>query len=107
MLLKSINVDQKLLETVFSIVICRQSGYLWQSKTLFLNILGLRSLIVLTFSVAIYRVCDRPTQSFSSINPKSSSVEVNKFILKSILMMAAIRTQEEAFQKSLPTSALN
>ena len=32
------NVDQKSLETVFSIAICRQSGDKWQSKTLFLVI---------------------------------------------------------------------
>ena len=32
------NVDQKSLETVISIAICRQSGDKWQSKTLFITI---------------------------------------------------------------------
>ena len=41
--------DQKSLETVFSIDICRLSGEKWQSKTLFLTIFDLRSSIV--FSV--------------------------------------------------------
>ena len=36
---QSTNADQKSLETVFSIAICRQSGDKWQSKTLFLTIL--------------------------------------------------------------------
>ena len=34
----STNVDQKLLETEFSIVICRPTGDKWQSKTPFLSI---------------------------------------------------------------------
>ena len=37
------NMDQKSLETVFSIAICRQLGNKWQSKTLFLAIFDLRS----------------------------------------------------------------
>ena len=32
------NVDQKSIETVFSIAICRPTGDKWQSKTLFLSI---------------------------------------------------------------------
>ena len=32
------NVDRKLLETEFSIAICRPTGDKWQSKTLFLMI---------------------------------------------------------------------
>ena len=32
------NVDQKSMETVFSIAICHQCGDKWQSKTLFLSI---------------------------------------------------------------------
>ena len=40
------NVDQKLLETEFSIAICRLTGDKWQSKTLFLAIFYPRSLIV-------------------------------------------------------------
>ena len=35
---QSTNVDQKLLEIAFSIVICSQSGDKWQPKTLFLTI---------------------------------------------------------------------
>ena len=35
-LLTMTNMDQKSLETVFLIAICRQSGNEWQSKTLFL-----------------------------------------------------------------------
>ena len=41
-----------MLETVLSIAICRQSGDKWQSKTLFLTILDLRSSTVITFSIA-------------------------------------------------------
>ena len=44
---ESMNAVHKLLETVFSIVICRQSGDKRQSKTLFLAILDLSSSIVL------------------------------------------------------------
>ena len=55
--LQSTNVDQKSLETAFSIAFCRQSGDKWQSKTLFLSIFDLRSSMVLTFSIAAYRVC--------------------------------------------------
>ena len=46
------NADQKSIETVFSIAICRQCGDKWQSKTLFLSIFDLRSSIVLAFSIA-------------------------------------------------------
>ena len=46
----------KSIETVFSIVICRQCGDKWQSKTLFITICDLRSSIVLTFSIAAYPV---------------------------------------------------
>ena len=48
------NTDHRLLETVFSIANCRQSGDKWQSKALFLAILDPRSSIVLTFSPASY-----------------------------------------------------
>ena len=34
------NVDEKSLETVFSIAICRHTGDKWQSKTPFLSIFG-------------------------------------------------------------------
>ena len=54
---QSTNVDQKSLETAFSIAICRQSGDKWQSKTLFLSIFDLRSPMVLTFLIATYPVC--------------------------------------------------
>ena len=40
------NVDQKSIETVFSIALCRHAGDKWQSKTLFLSIFGPRSSIV-------------------------------------------------------------
>ena len=40
------NVDQKCLETEFSIAICRHTGDKWQSKILFLSIFDPRSLIV-------------------------------------------------------------
>ena len=40
------NVDQKSIETVFSIVICRPSSDKWQSKTLFLSIFDPHSSIV-------------------------------------------------------------
>ena len=50
------NADQKSIETVFSIAICRQSGDEWQSKTLFLTIFDLHSSIVLTFSIAAFKV---------------------------------------------------
>ena len=42
----STNVDQKSLETVFLITICRPNGDKWQSKTLFLAISGPRLSIV-------------------------------------------------------------
>ena len=50
------NADQKSIEAVFSIAICRQCGDKWQSKTLFLTIFDLRSSIVFTFSIAAYLV---------------------------------------------------
>ena len=43
------NVNQKLLETVFSFAICPESVNKWQLKTLFLTIFDLRSSIVLCF----------------------------------------------------------
>ena len=49
---QSTNADQKSLETVFSIVICRQCGDKWQSKTLFVLIFDLRSSILSAFSIA-------------------------------------------------------
>ena len=53
---QSWNAGHKLLETVFMIAICRQSDNKRQSKTLFLTIFDLPSSIVLTFSIAAYRV---------------------------------------------------
>ena len=47
-------MDKKMLDTECSITICRQSGDKWQSKTLFLTILDLRSSTVLKFSMAPY-----------------------------------------------------
>ena len=54
---QSMNAVHKSLETVFSIAICRQSRGKWQSKTLLLMILDIRSSIVLTFSIAAYLRC--------------------------------------------------
>ena len=42
----SSNVDQKSIETVFSIAICRHTGDKWESKTLFLSIFDPRLSIV-------------------------------------------------------------
>ena len=53
---QSTNTNQKSIETVFSIPICRQCGDKWRSKTLFLLIFDLRSSIVLAFSIAAYPV---------------------------------------------------
>ena len=44
----------KMLETMFLIAICRQTGDKWQSKTMFLTIFDLCSLIVLKFLIAAY-----------------------------------------------------
>ena len=55
-LIQLTKVDQKLLETVCLVAICRQSGDKLQSKTLFLTIFDLHSLIVLTFLIATYPV---------------------------------------------------
>ena len=55
-LILSKKVDQKLIETVFSIAICRLIGDKWQSKTLFLTIFDLLLSIVLTFLIAVYPV---------------------------------------------------
>ena len=46
----------KLLETVFWIAICCQSGNKWQSKTMPLISFDLRLSIVLTFSIVPYPV---------------------------------------------------
>ena len=56
MLLTIDKMDQKSLETVFLIAICRQSGDKWKSKSLFLMIFDLHSPIVLTFLIA-YLLC--------------------------------------------------
>ena len=57
------NVGQKSIETVFLIAICRQWGDKCQSKTLFLLIFDLRSLIVLAFSIAAYPVWSKDHQN--------------------------------------------
>ena len=54
---QSTDADQKSIETVFSIPICRHTGDKWESKTLFLLIFDLRSWIVFVFSIAAYPVC--------------------------------------------------
>ena len=56
MLILSKNVDQKSLETEFSIVICRPSGDKWQSKTLFLLIFDPPSSIIKSILIAPYLV---------------------------------------------------
>ena len=53
---QSTNADQKSIETVFFIAICRPTGDKWQSKRLFLLVFDLRSSIVLTFLIAAYPV---------------------------------------------------
>ena len=53
---QSPTVGQTSLETVFTLAICHQSGDKWQSKTLFLTVIYLRSSTVLTFSIATYQV---------------------------------------------------
>ena len=50
-LILSTNTDQKSLETVFSIAICRQFGDKWQLKTQLLTIFYLCLSIVLTFLI--------------------------------------------------------
>ena len=54
---QSMTADHRSLETVFSIIICRQSGDKRQSKALFLAILDPRSSIALTFSIVSYLKC--------------------------------------------------
>ena len=54
---QSAKADQKSIETVFTIAICRQCGDKWQSKTLYLTIFDLHSSIVLAFLIAAYPVC--------------------------------------------------
>ena len=44
-------------EAVIMFSICRPTGEIWQSKTLFLTNFDLRSSIVFTFSIAAYPVC--------------------------------------------------
>ena len=46
MIILATNIDQKLLETEFSIAICRPIDDKWQSKTLLLSILDPRTSIV-------------------------------------------------------------
>ena len=53
---QSMNADQKSLETVFLIAICRQSGNIWLSGLLFLTIFDLILAIVLTFLIVAYPV---------------------------------------------------
>ena len=56
---QSTKADQKSIENVFLIAICCQWSDKWQSKTLFLLIFYLGSLIVLAFSIAAYPVWDK------------------------------------------------
>ena len=50
------NTDQKSLETVFLIAICRQTGDKWQWKALFLTSFDIHSSVVFMFSIAAYLV---------------------------------------------------
>ena len=50
------NVDQKSIETVFSIAICRHTGDKWELKTLFLSIFDPRSSILDNGLIAAYQV---------------------------------------------------
>ena len=50
------NVDQKSIETMFLIAICRPTCDRWQSKTLFVSIFDPCSSMLITFSIAAYRV---------------------------------------------------
>ena len=63
--IQSTNSDQKLLETEFSIGICRPTGDKWQLKTLFLAILDPRSSIVK--SVFDCRLSGEDSESFIPI----------------------------------------
>ena len=54
MLMLSMKVDLKSLETVFLITICRQIGDKWQSKTLFLAILIRVHQLLRAFSITAY-----------------------------------------------------
>ena len=58
----------KSLLPVFSIANGRQSGDLWQSKSLFLTIFGLRSSIILTFSIATNPVLIRCTLHYVTVD---------------------------------------
>ena len=54
--IQSRNVDQKSIETLFSIAICRPTGDKWQSKTLFLFDFISVPRLFNTFSIAAYPV---------------------------------------------------
>ena len=68
---KSTCVDKKSIETLFSIAICRQWGYKWQSKTLILLIFDLRSRLYWRFRLPPTR-CVKALFQFSSIDPQYS-----------------------------------
>ena len=57
--IQSTNVDQKSLETEFSIAICCPTGDNWQSQTLFLSILVSVRRLLRAFSIAAYPVLTR------------------------------------------------
>ena len=83
--IQSMNMDHKSLDTVFSIVICRQSGDKRQWKTLFLTILDQRLLIVLTCSIAAYLMC---LLNILKSEPKQSETRAtrNNLQLKKIVL---------------------
>ena len=61
---QSTKVDQKSLETVFLIAICRPTGDKWQSKTMFLTVFDLSTSIVLVFLIAACPVWYGPLSQY-------------------------------------------
>ena len=61
-------MDQKSLETVFSIAICCQSDDKWQSKSLFLAIFDICSSKVLEQGWKILKISTRPTSPYVLVN---------------------------------------
>ena len=69
------NVDQKLIETVFSIAICRHTGDKRQSKTLFLSIFDPGSSIVgSVFDCCLHGV----TQSLLFLSALDNSIRIER-----------------------------
>ena len=75
-------MDQKSLETVFSLVICRQSGNKWQSKTLFL-------MIFLSTFVDSINVIECRLSGVMMLDEKYNVSQINRFWFLS--QMRAVR----------------